>query len=314
MRLNRREAMGGLAALAGSALVATESMSQTAGNPRRYPLGLQFFTITGRERPLSWDEYSQRMAAAKQMGYDAIELAARWNHTPRQIRQRADELGLRIPSIHMGFDQMLAFFGPVQNVAEAQDAVYWPLGIEQITRINIDAMHEFGCEYGVIGASGLANFKTIDAIKRLCEAFNHCAEQGKKAGIKIAYHMHATDFEPVQGQMPFEIMLRETGPDMYYQLDVCWAKAGGASPSDIIRRYHDRIVSFHLKDLDKENHPATPGDGTVDFRAIHDAVATVKDPLFFVERDQLAGRDPFVEARRSYQYLQTLGWGKAPAA
>jgi sugar phosphate isomerase/epimerase len=147
----------------------------------------------------------------------------------------------------------------------------------------------------------------------LCDSFNKSAVLAEQAGIKLAYHMHATDFVPVEGRMPFEIMIQETGPNMKYELDVCWALAGGADPAQLIKKYPARIVSFHLKDLSKDKMVATPGDGMVDFASIHEAASAIDNPIFFVERDGLAGRDPVVEATRSYKYLQSLGWGKAPS-
>lgn len=313
MDINRREALSGLMAAGAIAVLNPQSgLSQTPGNPKRYPLGLQFFTLSGREKVLNWEEYSGLMKVARDIGYDSLEIAATFGHDPKKIRDYATSIGLTIPSFHMGFNQMLAFMENPQNVPRAQEGAYTPLGLEQIARINVPIALELGCQWGVIAASGKSNFLSVDAIKRLCESFNKCAETGKNAGLKVAYHMHAVDFEAVEGQMPFQIMLDNTSPDMYYQLDVCWAAAGGATPQDLIRKYPTRIVSFHLKDLTKDQKIATPGDhGIVDFAAIHDAVALVKDPIFFVERDQLNGKDAVVEATRAYKYLQPLGWGKA---
>jgi sugar phosphate isomerase/epimerase len=185
------------------------------------------------------------------------------------------------------------------------------LGVVQITRVNLPIVRDLGCEWGVIAASGRTNFNSVDNIRRLCDAFNKSADLATQAGIKLAYHMHAPDFEPVEGRMPFEIMIQETQPNMKYQLDVCWVLAGGADPAQLIKKYSMRIVSFHLKDLSRDKKVATPGDGLVDFAAIHEAARSIDSPIFFVERDGLAGLDPTVEATRSYKYLQKLGWGKA---
>ena len=279
--------------------------------PVRYPLGLQLFTLTGRDGVMSWARYAKAIATAHDIGFDSLELAGLWGFKPEAIRKQAEDLGLKIRSLHMGFDQMIEFMAPGETaVVNAQDAMYTPLAIPQLARINVPIARDLGCEWGVLASSGVSNFKTLDGVKRLCDSFNVANQVAKAGGIKFAYHMHAIDFEPVQGRMPFEMMLEQTDPSVMYQLDVCWATEGGANPADLINKYANKIVSFHLKDLDKDKKVATPGDGVVDFAAIHAAAARIRDPIFFVERDGLNGRDPVVEATRSYRYLQKLGWGR----
>jgi sugar phosphate isomerase/epimerase len=295
------------------ALVAAAARAQTQSKEGvLYPLGLQLFTLTGRDGRMTWDRYSTAIDTAREIGYESIELAGLWGYKPDAIRKKAEQAALRIPSLHMGFDQMIQFMAPGETaVVNAQDAVYTPLGIVQIARINVPIARDLGCEWGVIASSGVSNFKSIDAILRLCEAFNESYQVARQGGIRFAYHMHAIDFQPVQGRMPFELMIEHTDSGVQYQLDVCWAQDGGATPADLINRYASRIVSFHLKDLDKDKRIATPGDGVVDFATIHEAARKIEKPIFFVECDGINGRDPVVEATRAYRYLHGLGWGKA---
>lgn len=277
----------------------------------RFPLGLQLFTLTGREGVMTWERYSAAIDTAKKIGFDSLELAGLWGFKPETIRKYAESQGLKIRSLHMGFDQMLAFMAPGETgVVNAQNAMYTPQAIPQLARINVPIARDLGCEWGVLASSGPSNFTTVDSIRRLCDSFNEANEVSKKAGMKFAYHMHAVDFEPVQGRMPFEIMLEQTDPGMRYQLDVCWSLAGGAEPAALVNKYASKIVSFHLKDVDKQNQIATPGDGRVNFAALFESARRIRDPIFFVERDGLNGRDPVVEATRAYKYLQGLGWGQ----
>lgn len=300
--LNRRQFVGTLAA---GAVLSAQS------KPTRYPLGLQLFTLTGRDGLMSWERYTKAIDTAKSIGFDSLELAGLWGFKAEAIRKYAEGKGLKIRSLHMGFDQMIQFMAPGETaVVNAQDAMYTPQSIPQLARINAPVARDLGAEWGVLASSGISNFKTIDSVKRLCDSFNLANEATKQVGLKFAYHMHAIDFEPVQGKMPFEMMLDLTDPSMRYQLDVCWAQDGGASPAGLVDKYASKIVSFHLKDLDKEKKIATPGDGVVDFAALHKAAQKIQDPIFFVERDGLNGRDPVVEATRAYKYLQGLGWGK----
>ena len=309
--MNRRDFLSALSAVSASAAAWLPFERLFAQATRRYPLGLQLFTLTGRDGNMTWERYSKAIDSAKSIGYDSLELAGLWGFKAEAIRKHSETQGLKIRSLHMGFDQMIQFMAPNETaVVNAQDAMYTPQSIPQLARINAPVARDLGCEWGVLASSGVSNFKTVDSVRRLCDSFNVANDVTKKAGLKFAYHMHAIDFEPVQGKMPFEMMLEQTDPDVRYQLDVCWAQDGGANPADLIRKYASKIVSFHLKDLDREKRVATPGDGIVDFAAIFQAASAIPDPIFFVERDGLNGRDPVVEATRAYKYLQNLGWGK----
>ena len=312
--MHRREILVSLPLLAaGSVLTPWSALAQvqTPATRWRPSLGLQFFTLA----PIAsggWDQYSAAMEIAKKIGFDSLELAGLSGYKPDLIRRRAEELGLGLHSLHMGNDQQRAFMAPGDvGVANAQDAVYTPLGVVQVTRINLPLARDLGCEWGVIAASGHSNFATVDSIRRLCDAFNKSNELAHQIDLKLSYHMHAPDFEPVEGRMPFEVMIENTEPSIRYQLDVCWARAGGKDPVELINRYSSRLVSFHLKDLTKDKKVATPGDGTVDFASIFSASQKVSSPLFYLERDGAPGLDPVQEATRGYNFLHSLGWGTA---
>jgi sugar phosphate isomerase/epimerase len=310
--MHRREILIGLPLLAaGSVMTPWIDYAQgqkTVAGPRA-PLGIQFFTLSSIASG-GWDQYSAAMETAKTIGFDSLELAGLSGYKPEVIRRRAEELGLGLHSLHMGNDQQRAFMAPGDvGVANAQDAVYTPLGVVQVARINLPLARDLGCEWGVIAASGHSNFTSVDNIRRLCDAFNTSNEVAHQVGLKLSYHMHAPDFETVEGRMPFEVMMENTDSSIRYQLDVCWALAGGMDPVQLINKYSARLVSFHLKDLTKDKKIATPGDGVIDFAGIYAASRKVSNPLFYLERDGAPGLNPVEEATRGYKYLHELGWG-----
>lgn len=312
--MNRREILAALPLLAAGPTVERWGAYAQAQKPiqrAKAPLGIQFFSL-GAVASGGWDQYSAAMETAKRIGFDSLEFAGLSGYKPDAIRRRAEELGLGLHSLHMGNDQQRDFMAPGDvGVANAQDAIYTPLGIVQIARINLPLARDLGCEWGVVAASGRSNFASVDSIRRLCDAFNKSNDIAHQMGLKLSYHMHAPDFEPVEGKMPFEVMIENTDSSIRYQLDVCWALAGGKDPVELINQYFSRLVSFHLKDLTRDKKIATAGDGIVDFRGIFIASQKVRDPLFYFERDGAPGLDPVREATRGYKYLHDLGWGMA---
>jgi sugar phosphate isomerase/epimerase len=168
-----------------------------------------------------------------------------------------------------------------------------------------------GCEWGVIASSATSSYKSVDSVKRLCSAFNEASVIAQKAGLKFGYHMHSIDFTPVEGVLPYELLIEQTDPSVRYELDVCWAEAGGVKPAAFIAKYPKKILSFHLQDLTPEKKVANPGEGVIDFKAIHEAARKLDNPMFLVDRDGVTGDARVEQAKQAFHYLQSLGWGKA---
>ena len=276
----------------------------------RYPLGIQLFALVGRDLPRTWEKYSAAIEAAAGMGYEFIEPAGLWGFDPKTIRKKAEDSGLRVRSLHMGFDQMNDL-PPETTMAQARDVVYASENIVPISRTTVPIARDLGCEWGVIASSATSSYKSVDSIKRLCNAFNEASVIAKQGGLKFGYHMHSIDFTPVDGVLPYELLIEQTDPSVRYELDVCWAEAGGVNPAEFISKYPQKIVSFHLQDLTPDKKVANPGTGIIDFKAIHEAARKLDHPMFLVDRDGVTGDARVEQAKQAFRYLQGLGWGKA---
>ena len=313
--MTRRDFINGVSiAAAGGALAsATRSANAQATFAKsttvRYPLGIQLFALIGRDLPRTWEKYSAAIETAASMGYEFIEPAGLWGFDPQTIRKKAEQSGLRVRSLHMGFDQMNDL--PAATIAQAREVVYASENIVPIARATVPVARDLGCEWGVIASSATSSYQSVDSIKRLCNAFNEASVIAKQAGLKFGYHMHSIDFTPVDGVLPYGLLLEQTGPLVRYELDVCWAEAGGVNPAAFIGKYPDKIVSFHLQDLSREKKVANPGDGIIDFKAIHEAARNLDNPMFLVDRDGVTGDARVEQAKQAFRYLQGLGWGKA---
>ena len=307
--MTRRDFVHGVpVAAAGLAFAAGTRIANAQGV--RYPLGIQLFALIGRDLPRTWEKYSGAIEAAASMGYEFIEPAGLWGFDPKTIRKKAEDSGLRVRSLHMGFDQMNDL-PPETTMAQARDVVYASENIVSIARTTVPVARDLGCEWGVIASSATSSYKSVDSIKRLCNAFDEASVIAKQGGLKFGYHMHSIDFTPVDGVLPYELLLEQTDAGVRYELDVCWAEAGGVNPAAFIAKYPKKIVSFHLQDLTPEKKVANPGNGIIDFKAIHAAARKLDNPMFLVDRDGVTGDARVEQAKQAFRYLQGLGWGKA---
>lgn len=312
----RRFLAGSAVATAGAALASSPGVALAQAGARA-PLGVQFFTFVGSNgAAMGWDKYAAAMETARRIGYDAIELAGFSGYKPEDIRKRAEALGLAIPSVHIGFDQVFPFLPPQpwgpDTFSQAQDVVYSPVGVVQIARALGPLTRDVGARYATIAGGGKLNFQSVDSIMRFADALNRANAIIRPMGLGLSWHPHAPEFTKLPGgQEPMDLIVKNTDPTIRYELDVYWSALGsGETPMQTIARFGRRLALFHLKDMDRDKKIATPGDGTFDFAAIKAAVAAAKidDAYFFVERD--GAPDPIDAATRSYAALHRLGYGQ----
>src|SRR5690606_30985148 len=129
----------------------------------------------------------------------------------------------------------------------------------------------FGIEY--VGNAWFPHEGTFDAedAARAIEAFNTVGRALRQEGLTFFYHTHGFEFAPAgdpSGGTLFDTIVNGTDPDaVKFQLDIFWAYHGGADPAALIRRYPQRFVSTHLKDMKpgtEKNHTGrAPDDSSV---------------------------------------------------
>lgn len=88
--------------------------------------------------------------------------------------------------------------------------------------------------------------KTLDDYKRLSDKLNNAGLQCREAGIKLLYHNHAFEFEPIDSQLPYTILI-ENAQEYTFELDAFWLAVAGFDPIEFIKKYAHHISQLHLK-------------------------------------------------------------------
>jgi sugar phosphate isomerase/epimerase len=162
--------------------------------------------------------------------------------------------------------------------------------------------------------------KQPDAWKHAAETFNRAGEASKKAGIQFAYHNHWFEFLPVNGKLPYDILLTECDPNLVkMELDLCWITVGGQDPLKYFDRYPGRFPLVHVKDV-KRIPPVTAGgaqdfgssmkdmtevgSGIIDWKKIFAQSDKAGIKHYFVEHDN--PKKPLESIKTSYDYLARL--------
>ena len=158
-------------------------------------------------------------------------------------------------------------------------------------------------------------YHSVDDTKRWVEIYNEASAFAKANSLRLGLHNHWWEFEEVDGHMPFYYLLEHLDPDIFFEIDVYWAKTAGKDPAEIVAHFGDRIHLLHIKDGPAPtgqpvNQQVAAGKGTLDIPAIVRAASDAVEWLV-VEFDGCA--TDIVEAvQESYQYLtgEKLAQGK----
>jgi len=257
-------------------------------------IGLQLYTV----RDLMKQDFDGTLAKVAATGYKEVEFAGYFDHSPKDVRAAVDRHGLTAPSAHID---------------------YKSLSDDKFPAV-IEAAKVVGHEYLVNPWIEEEIRKQPDAWKHAAETFNRAGEASKKAGIQFAYHNHWFEFLPVNGKLPYDILLTECDPNLVkMELDLCWITVGGQDPLKYFDRYPGRFPLVHVKDV-KRIPPVTAGgaqdfgssmkdmtevgSGIIDWKKIFAQSDKAGIKHYFVEHDN--PKKPLESIKTSYDYLARL--------
>jgi sugar phosphate isomerase/epimerase len=149
--------------------------------------------------------------------------------------------------------------------------------------------------------------KSIDDYKKVCEYLNTANETCKSAGVKLQYHNHDFEFETLDGQLPYDVMLSELDPSIPMELDLYWITYAGKDPFEYFSKYPGRFEQWHVKDMNKSNPKLQTdvGTGSIDFKAIFAKAELAGMKHYYVEQENY-DVSPMDSVTNGYKYLETI--------
>jgi len=116
---------------------------------------------------------------------------------------------------------------------------------------------------------GILSIPEAGCLETCGREVNRAGETSKKLGIQFAYHNHDFEFTPLNGRLPYHILLAETDPELVkMEMDLYWITKGGQDPVEYFDRHPGRFPLVHVKDMDQNGEIADVGSGTIDFARI----------------------------------------------
>jgi sugar phosphate isomerase/epimerase len=165
-----------------------------------------------------------------------------------------------------------------------------------------------GQQYMVVPYIDAGERKSIDDYKDICASLNKAGEVCKKNGIRFGYHNHAFEFETVDGQIPYDVMLKELDNNAVgMEMDIFWVVNAGHDPLKYFEKHPGRFEQWHVKDMDKADkmRNADIGKGSIDWKAIFSRAKQSGMKHFYVEQESYPG-EPINSVQASIDYLKTI--------
>ncbi|KAA5542489.1 sugar phosphate isomerase/epimerase family protein [Adhaeribacter rhizoryzae] len=292
MNLNRRDFLKQAGLLSAGALV-VPNLLKAAQAPQKLPApGLQLYTV----RTLLDKDLKGTLQKVAGIGYKNMESAAGakghyYGLKPKEFTQMLADMGMKLRSSHV----MVGSSGPKMPFETLQN------DMQKL----VDMAAESGQEYLTCAYLMPDERKTLDQYKKHIELFNKTDEACKKAGVKFAYHNHDFEFETLEGQVPYNMLLTQTKAKM--ELDLYWAVKSGNDPVGLFKKHPGRFEMWHVKDMDKTEKKffTEVGNGVINFKPIFAAAKTAGLKYYYVEQDQTPG-NPLDSITASYKNLTKI--------
>jgi sugar phosphate isomerase/epimerase len=250
-------------------------------------IGLQIYSVRDQIKK----DLVGTLKQVSKIGYKWIELADYkdgkfYGMSPSEFKKITDDLGMVTISSHTDVEVKGVDMSNAEKIADT----HAELELEYVIKSWLVEEHRVSAE----------------SYKQVADELNKIGEIMKKRGLQFGYHNHDFEFDTVDGQIPFDILLANTDKDLVtFEIDLYWIKKGGKNALDYFNKYPGRFELFHVKDMDntEEAYYTEVGSGIIDFREIFAHMDLAQMKYFFVEIDDCKEISSLESVKISFDYL-----------
>jgi inosose dehydratase len=218
------------------------------GMPQR--TGIQFGAQTNAWPidPKNFDSFLAVLKQIRQTGYTGFETGfanvAGQLTNPQEATRRIATTGLTFFAVHIFLPADR--YDPSTHIA--------PASLYQEVATGGAAL---GAHYMVLSG---APVRSDEELKGKIAGLNAAGEYGKRAGVMVAYHNHAPEFDSKTGEI--DALYARTDPELVsFLFDAGHAYQAGADVPAFLRTHQARIVGIHLRDY-RNGQQVPLGQGT----------------------------------------------------
>lgn len=245
------------------------------------PIALQLYSV----RQDCAQDLPGTLQAVAAMGYEGVEFAGYYDRSASDLRQLLDDLGLKVAGTHTGLKTLLG--DELQRTIEFNQAL--------------------GNRYLIVPSLPPERRASRQAWLDTAQLFNDLSAKVKASGMRVGYHNHGVEFQPLDGETPWDTVFSNASNDVIMQLDLGNALHGGADPVPFLERYPGRAVTVHLKDYASTNDKALIGEGDIRWDAIFRLCETTAGTQWYIVEQETYAYPPLECVRRCLEQLRKMG-------
>ncbi len=251
-------------------------------------LGVQAFTFR-KSFPI---DVAKTLDTIKMMGFTEME-GGGGRMPPEEFKKLCDDRGISIPSIGVGYDQLV----------KSTDSVAY--------RAKIYGSKYVMCAW-IPHDNGVLTFENA---KKAVDDFNTAGKYLKEQGLIFCYHAHGYEFQPYENGTLLDYIFKNTNPEyVSFEMDIFWMQFGGGDPVSLLKKYGNRWKLMHLKDMKKDTkkdltgltgpeNDVPLGTGQVDIPNILKEAKKIGIAHYFIEDESNYVNE---QVPQSIKYLKSL--------
>ena len=245
------------------------------------PVALQLYSV----REDCAKDLVSTLKAVAEMGYEGVEFAGYHERGAEELKRTLDDLGLKVAGTHIGINTLLG------------DELQKTVEFNSILRNRFLIVPGFPEEHRDSKAAWL----------KTAQIMNEVSEKVKPYGMRIGYHNHLIEFQPMEGEIPWDIFFGVTNEDVVMQLDTGNAMHGGADPVQILKRYPNRATTVHLKEFSSTNDKVLLGEGDVNWSEVFELCETTSGTEWYIIEQEGYAYTPIECVRHCLENLRKMG-------
>ena len=249
---------------------------------RKIPIGLQLYSVRNEcEKDLPGT-----VAAVAKMGYKAVEFAGYYGRDAETLRKLLDDSGLKCCGTHIGLETLLG-----DNLPKT-----------------IEFNQTLGNKFLIVPGLAEKYHSSRKAWQDTADLFNELADKVKPHGMRVGYHNHTIEFQPMEGELPWDTFFGRTKPAVVMQFDTGNAMQGGGDATVYLAKYPGRAATVHIKPFSKAKPNALMGDDELPWPKIFSLCETKGGTEWYIVEYESDAYPPLVSVEKTLQVLKK--WGK----
>jgi sugar phosphate isomerase/epimerase len=247
----------------------------------KIPIALQLYSVRedcARDLPGT-------LKAVAEMGYAGVEFAGYHNRSAAELRKLLDELGLKVAGTHIGIETLMG---------------------EELTR-TVEFNRTLGNRFLIVPGLPEERRNSRAAWLETARIMSEVAEKLRPAGMRTGYHNHWIEFDPLDGEMPWDTFFGAAKPEVVMQFDTGNAMHGGGDAPTYLARYPGRATTVHLKEFSSSNKNALIGEGDIPWGDIFRLCESIGGTEWYIVEQETYAHPPLECVRLCLENLRKMG-------